>query len=101
MLITNNWRLWIIGPVLSLAIFLIVYFTVIRPDNSAANAALRTGEAQSQQVIKQASSAAQAAGGSSAAVNKALSKAQKLASCVTAAGTDTTKLAACQAQYGA
>jgi hypothetical protein len=98
MLITTNWRLWIIGPALSLIIFLIVYFTVIKPDNNAANAALQSGERQAQQVVNQA---AKASSGSGAAVNQALSKAQKLTACVTAAGTDTTKLAACQAQYGA
>jgi hypothetical protein len=128
-LITQSRRLWLVGMAVSLGIFLVLYFTVIRPDNNAANQALKTGLQQSQQVLKQAqqqvNSAAGAAssqtgaasgqtgaasgqtgaasgtaGSVSAAAGQAVSKAQKLAACVVSAGTDTTKLQSCQSQYG-
>jgi hypothetical protein len=114
-LITQSRRLWLVGMAVSLGIFLVLYFTVIRPDNNAANQALKTGLQQSQQVLKQAqqqvNSAAGAASGQtgaasgtagsvSAAAGQAASKAQKLAACVVSAGTDTTKLQSCQSQYG-
>ena len=116
-LVTGSKRVWFASMAISIVLFAIIYFTVIRPDQSTANHALKSGLAQSQQVINQAqkqlstaSSAANGAGaaaGSSAAVTSAvnqgqkiLSKAQKLTKCVAAAGTDTGKLATCQSQYG-
>jgi hypothetical protein len=112
-LVTNNWRMWAAGMAASLIIFAILFFTVIKPNSDTANQAVKTGLQQSQQVINQAkqqlsnatSQAAGAAGssGASGAVNtanaqgqQALSTASKLTACVAAAGTDATKLAACQ-----
>jgi hypothetical protein len=111
-LVTNNWRLWAVGMVASLAIFAVVYFTVIQPSTNTANQAIKTGMQQTQQVINQAkksldSTGAASAGASSAGVssavssqvNKTLNKASKLTACVAAAGTDTSKLANCQSQF--
>lgn len=95
-IVTNNWRLWALGLVSSLVIFLVVFFTVIKPSENTANQALKTGLQQTQQVIKQSE---KAAGGNSAA-QQTLSKAQKLTQCVAAAGTDPSKLSACNAKYG-
>ena len=52
--ITGNRRMWFVSAAISLILFLVVYFTVIRPDNNAANAALKSGLQQSQQVLNQA-----------------------------------------------
>jgi hypothetical protein len=115
--VTRNWKVSLIGLAVSVGIFLVLYFTVIQPSSNTANAAIKSGEAQSQQVIKaakqqlsQAGAQASAAGGQSAAATKQvnaatkqatqqLNKAGKLAACMTAAGTDTTKLASCQTKF--
>lgn len=95
-LVTGNWRLWAVGMATSLVIFLIVLFAVILPAQDTANTALKQGLQQSQQAIKQSE---KAFGGNSAA-QKSLSNAQKLTACVAAAGTDPSKLSACQAKFG-
>jgi hypothetical protein len=87
----------------SLAIFLVVYFAVIQPSTNTANQALKTGLQQTQQVINQAKKQVDSSGASSAVssqANQQLDKASKLTSCVAAAGTDPSKLANCQSQYG-
>jgi hypothetical protein len=106
-IISGNRRLWWVGMAVSVIIFAVVYFTVIRPDNNAANQAVQTGLKQTQQVIKQAQQAVSsgaAAGGQASAVTqqgqKALNKAAKLTTCLTTAGTDTSKISACQTQFG-
>ena len=42
-LITQSKRMWLIGMAVSLGIFLLLYFTVIKPDSNAANQALKSG----------------------------------------------------------
>jgi pectate lyase len=96
---TNNWRIWMVGMAASLAIFLVVYFTVIKPSTDTANQVLRTGLQQSQQAINQASKQLGAAGGAGSAGGAAVSTAQKLTACVAAAGTNTGKIEACQAKF--
>lgn len=119
-LVTNSWRLWMVGMAASLAIFAVVYFTVIQPNENTANQALKSGLQQSQQVLNQAqkqiaSESGQAsatsgsvqrtagasgqATGAAGTAEKVLSRAQKLTACVAAAGTDPTRLEACQAKY--
>ena len=109
-LVSNSWKLWLAGMAASLAIFAVVYFTVIQPDQNTANQAVNTGLQQSQQAINQAqkqlgnasghagSTSGQAAG-VSAQTNQTLSKAQKLTACLSTAGTDTGKIQACQAKF--
>jgi hypothetical protein len=102
-LITNNWRLWGLGMLSSLVIFAVLYFTVIKPDNNAANQALKSGLQQSQQVIRQSQKELNNSGAPSGVTKKAkheLGAAAKLTACVQAAGTDTSKLASCQAKFG-
>ena len=67
--ITGNRRLWFLSSAVSLVLFLIVYFTVIRPDTNAANQALKSGLQQSQQVINQAQKQLKSSGASSSAGN--------------------------------
>jgi hypothetical protein len=110
-IVSSNRRYWWVGMAVSLLVFAVLYFTVIRPDNNTANQVVRSGLQQTQQAIKQAqqqSSAAQqqssvASGQASNATSQAqkvLNKASKLAACVTTAGTSVSKLSACQAKYG-
>lgn len=103
-LVTGSWKMYLAGLVASLAIFAVVYFTVIQPDNNTANQALKTGLQQSQQVINQAKKQLSTAGSQSNAAtgqaSKQLDKAAKLTSCVAAAGTDAGKIQTCQAQFG-
>jgi hypothetical protein len=124
-LVTTSWQRWAAGLAVSLVIFLVLYLTVIQPSTNTANQAVKTGEAQTQQAIKQAqqqindaSDQASAASGhtskqaaavgakankqitaAGAQANQQLNEAGKLAACVSAAGTDTGKLQACQVKY--
>jgi hypothetical protein len=117
-LVTQSKRMWFVGMAISLVIFAVLYLTVIRPDNNTANSLakqgqqeLSTGLKQSQQVIKQAQQQAKSAGASSSGaaaagsaatnktINKTVSQAQKLTNCVAAAGTDPSKLQACQVKF--
>ena len=114
MVIIGNWRTALIGGVISLVIFGVMYFTVIKPDNNTANQAIRQGLAQSKAALTQAQSqinaANQAAGAGSAAAaaqtkavtaaaSKQISNAQKLATCVQSAGTNISAVTACQSKY--
>ena len=103
-LVTGNWRLWMVGMVASLAIFAVVFFTVIRPSENTASQALKTGLQQSQQAISQAQKQVSSASGqASVSTKKAqaqLDNATKLTSCVSAAGTNATAIQACQVKYG-
>jgi predicted PurR-regulated permease PerM len=113
-LITGNWRVAMAGLAASLLIFGVLFFTVIQPSQNTANQAIKSGLQQSQQAINQAqkqlsSASSQAAPAGSVApqvskvttqAQQTLSKAAKLANCLSQAGTDVTKVQACQASYG-
>jgi hypothetical protein len=116
-IVNTNWRIWLAGMVASLVMFAVIYLAVIAPSQNTANQALKTGLQQTQQVIKQAqqqlgtgsgqgsaaSGQANAAAGQASAVTgqakTQLSNAAKLTDCVAAAGTDVTKVQACQVKY--
>jgi hypothetical protein len=102
--ITNSLRMWMIGMAVSLAIFGLVYFTVIKPSADTANQAVKSGLQQSQQVLnqeqKQLGQAGAVGGTIAGAAQQQLGKASKLASCMTAAGTDLGSVQACQSKYG-
>jgi hypothetical protein len=78
----------LISLAVSIGIFLIIYFTVISPDNNAANKALTQSE---QQVNNAVNNAAKSGGVPSSVTN--------LTQCMAAAGTDTTKIQACTAKF--
>jgi hypothetical protein len=86
-------RYWLISLAVSVGIFLLLYFTVIKPDSNAANNAIRQGEQQVQQAVNQANHQASQAG---VAIPSSITS---LTACVAAAGTDTTKLLACKAKF--
>ena len=89
MLVVSSGRWWLVSAAVSLIIFLIVYFTVIRPDNNTANQLLRSGEQQVQQAVNNAK----------ASGAKVPAGVTNLANCIAAAGTDTGKIAACQSKF--
>jgi flagellar biosynthesis/type III secretory pathway M-ring protein FliF/YscJ len=89
MLVVSSGRWWLASAAVSLIIFLIVYFTVIRPDNNAANQLLKSGEQQVQQAVHNAS----------ASGAKVPAGVTNLANCIAAAGTDTGKIEACQSKF--
>ena len=119
-MVTGNWRIALAGLAASLLIFGVLFFAVIQPSQNTANQAIKTGLQQSQQAINQASKALSTAGSQttpaatpqapaqvqqavSSATSQAqqtLSKATKLANCLSLAGIDTSKVAACQANFG-
>ncbi len=107
-MVTGNWRVAIAGLVASLVIFGVVFFAVIQPSENTANQALKTGLQQTQQVLNQAqkqtsaatSQAAQQVSSASGQAQTTLNKAAKLTTCLSQAGTDPTKLASCQANFG-
>jgi hypothetical protein len=126
-LVTTSWQRWAAGLAVSLVVFLILYLTVIQPSTTTANQAVKAGMQQTQQAIKQAQqqinsasagNPANAASGhadkqvaaagakanqqlaaAGAKAKQQLNEAGKLAACVAAAGTDTSRLQACQVKY--
>ena len=110
-LVSNSWRIYLVGLAVSLAIFGVIYFTVIKPSSDTANQAVKTTLQQTQQAVNQATKqAGQAtgqagagagqAGGTSGQVQQTVNKVQKLTACIASAGTDVTKIQACRAQFG-
>jgi hypothetical protein len=107
--------MWLVGMAVSVAIFALLYLTVIKPSSDTANQAVRSGLQQSQQAINQAQKELSNAGGQAGSVAGAsaggqastvasqaqqqLGNAAKLTSCVAAAGTDLSQVQACQAKY--
>jgi len=89
MLVLAGGRWWLVSAAVSLVIFLIVYFTIIKPDNNTANQLLKSGEQQVQQAVHNANA-------SGAAVPAGVTN---LANCIAAAGTDTGKIESCQSKF--
>jgi hypothetical protein len=81
----------LISLAVSLGIFLILYFTVISPDNNAANNAIQQGNAAVKSGEQQAANAANQSGVPAGVKN--------LTACIAAAGTNTTALTACRAKF--
>jgi len=75
----GGWRYWLAGLAVSVGIFAVLYFTVIKPTTDTANNAIRTSLEQSQRQLNQA---------------------EKLTGCLQDAGTDVGKVQDCQAKFG-
>jgi len=80
----------VVALAVSVTIFLILYFAVIKPSNDTANRAVTQGEQQLQQAVRSANQ--QSGGAVPAGVTN-------LTNCIAAAGTDTGMLQACKAKY--
>jgi type II secretory pathway component PulM len=91
--------MWVAYATVSLVIFGVLYFTIIKPDTNAANNTIKTGLQQSQQVVSQAAKQLTTAGQANSAASQATQKAAKLSTCLVSAGTDVAKIQTCQTQY--
>ncbi len=67
--------MWLVGLAVSVGIFLVIYFTVIKPTTDTANKAINNGLQQ-------------------------VNQGQKLANCIQVAVTSSRKIRACQAKFG-
>jgi hypothetical protein len=94
-IVSSSWKLWLAGLAVSVGIFAVVYFTVIKPTTDNANNALTTSLQQANDQLSQAKENAP-----TPAAKKQLSQAQKLTACLQDAGTDTSAVADCQAKFG-
>ena len=90
----GGWKYWFAGLAVSVGIFAVLYFTVIKPTTDTANDAIRTSLNQAQQQLNQAQKNAP-----DAQSKKQLSQAEKLTACLQDAGTDVSKVQDCQAKY--
>jgi F0F1-type ATP synthase membrane subunit b/b' len=87
-------KYWLAGLLVSVGIFAVIYFTVIKPTTDTANDVLRTSLQQSQQQLNEAKKSAP-----DAQSKKELSQAEKLTACLQDAGTDVSKVQDCQAKF--
>jgi len=91
---SGSWKLWLAGLAVSLGIFAVLYFTVIKPTTDNANRALTSSLHQANRQLNRAQNDAP-----TQQAKKELDQAQKLTACLADAGTDTGKVADCQAKY--
>lgn len=90
----GGWKYWLAGLAVSVGIFAVLYFTVIKPTTDTANDAIRTSLNQAQQQLHNAQQNAP-----DAQAKKQLSQAEKLTACLQDAGTDVSKVQECQSKY--
>jgi hypothetical protein len=90
----GGWKYWLAGMVVSVGIFAVIYFTVIKPTTDTANDVLRKSLHESQQQLNEAKKNAP-----DAQSKKQLSQAEKLTACLQDAGTDVSKVQDCQAKF--
>ena len=89
--VTNSWRMWLVGLAVSLGIFLVIYFTVVKPNTDNANKLVNNALTQEQNAF----------GTTPGTAGGATSNAQKLQDCLASvAPTDTNAVAACESKYG-
>jgi type II secretory pathway component PulM len=86
---------WLAGLAVSVGIFAVVYFTVIKPTTDTANDAIRTNLEQTQQQLNEAEQHAP-----DAQTKQQISNAAKLTGCLSDAGTDVSQVEDCQAKFG-
>jgi F0F1-type ATP synthase membrane subunit b/b' len=92
--VSSGWKMWLAGLAVSVGIFAVLYFTVIKPTTDNANSALTNSLNQANQELNEAKQNAP-----DAQTKKELSQAQRLTACLEDAGTDTGKVVDCQAKY--
>jgi cellobiose-specific phosphotransferase system component IIA len=81
----------VISALCSIAIAAFIYFVIVKPQTDSANT-------QVDHALKQAQPSIDAANKQLKQAQPAINRAQKLQQCILAAGTDTTKIAACNSQ---
>ena len=90
----GGWKYSLAGLAVSVGIFAVIYFTVIKPTTDTANKVLNQSLQQSQQQLSRAKKNAP-----DAQSKQQLSQAEKLTACLQDAGTDVTKVEECQAKF--
>lgn len=90
----GGWKYWLAGLAVSVGIFAVIYFTVIKPTTDTANKALNQSLHEAHQQLNQAQQ--QAPNG---AAKQQLSQAEKLTACLQQAGTDVSKVQECQSKF--
>jgi hypothetical protein len=104
-LINNNWRIWLAGLAASLLVFGVIYFAALKPSSDTATQAAKAGSQQTQQALKQVTTALGSgvpngsAVPSSTASNLQVHSAAALAQCLAAAGGNPTAVQACHTNY--
>jgi hypothetical protein len=93
--VSSSWKLWLAGLAVSVGIFAVLYFTVIKPTTDNANKALTNSLNDANRQLNEAKQNAP-----TPQAKRELGQAQKLTACLADAGTDTSKVADCQATYG-
>ena len=81
----------VVSALCSIAIAAFIYFVIVKPQTDSANS-------QVDHALKQAQPSIDAANKQLKQAQPAINRAQKLQQCILAAGTDTTKIAACNSQ---
>jgi type II secretory pathway component PulM len=90
----GGWKYWLAGLAVSVGIFAVIYFTVIKPTTDTANRALNQSLQEAHQQLHHAEQQAP-----DSASKQQLSQAEKLTSCLQDAGTDVSKVQDCQAKF--
>jgi len=90
----GGWKYWLAGLAVSVGIFAVIYFTVIKPTTDTANKALNQSLHEAHQQFQNAKKQAP-----DAQSKKQLSQAEKLTACLQNAGTDVSKVQECQSKY--
>lgn len=90
----GGWKIWLLGLAVSVGIFAVLYFTVIKPTTDTANDAIRTSLQQSEQQLNRAKQDAP-----TPEARRQLSQAEKLTDCLQDAGIDPSAVQDCQAKY--
>jgi len=93
-IVTGSWKIWLVGLAVSLGIFAVIYFTVIKPTTDTANETVRNSFQQSNDAIQQAKQEAPPG------AKRRLDQAEKLTACLQDAGIDTGAIQDCEAKYG-
>ena len=93
-IVGGGWKIWLLGLAVSVGIFAVLYFTVIKPTTDTANEAVRNSFQQSNDAIQEAKQDAPPG------ARRQLDQAEKLTACLQDAGIDTGAIQDCQARFG-
>jgi hypothetical protein len=93
-LITGSWKIWLAGIAVSLGVFAVIYFTVIKPTTDHRE----RGRSKQLPAIPGCAQRPRE-NAPSAAAKRQLSQAERLTACLQDAGIDTDAVQDCQARY--
>jgi hypothetical protein len=91
----GGWKIWLLGLAVSVGIFAVIYFTVIKPTTDTANEAVRNSFQQTEEQLSEAKQNAP-----TPAIKRRLDRAERLTACLQDAGIDTGAIQDCQTRFG-